>query len=53
MFGPYATSHDALDEERALHEETRNVARALIAQLQQRRKGWVPPDEGLSDPRPK
>jgi multimeric flavodoxin WrbA len=53
MFGPYATSHDALDEERTLHEETRNVARALIAQLQQRRKGWVPPDEGLSDPRPK
>ena len=29
-YEPYATSHDALDRDRALQEETRNAARALV-----------------------
>lgn len=52
-FGPYATSHDALDKDSALHEEVRNAARALIAQVTQRRHGQEAPDERLEDPRPK
>lgn len=52
-FGPYATSHDALDKDTALHEEVRNAARALITQVTQRRHGQVAPDEHLEDPRPK
>lgn len=52
-FGPYATSHDALDRDFALHEEVRNAARALITQVTQRRRGQVAPDEHLEDPRPK
>jgi hypothetical protein len=53
IFGPYATSHDALDADEALHEETRNAARALITHVQQRRKGLRMPDEDLVEPRPK
>jgi multimeric flavodoxin WrbA len=53
QYGPYATSHDALDSDEALHEETRNAARALITHIQQRRKGLRMPDEGLVEPRPK
>ena len=30
-YEPYATSHDALDRDRAFQEETRNAARALVA----------------------
>lgn len=52
-FGPYATSHDALDEDHALHEEVRNAARALIAHVAARRAGQRAPDESLQDPRPK
>lgn len=52
-FGPYATSHDALDEDRDLHEEVRNAARSLIAQVEGRRRGQRAPDERLTDPRPK
>ena len=52
-YGPYATSHDALDNDGALHEEVRNTARALSAHLAQRRAGQVAPDENLRDPRPK
>ena len=52
-FGPYATSHAALDKDTALHEEVRNAARALITQVLRRRKGQVAPDESLEDPRPK
>jgi multimeric flavodoxin WrbA len=52
-FGPYATSHDALDRDTALHEEVRNAARALIMQVTERRRGQVAPDEHLEDPRPK
>jgi multimeric flavodoxin WrbA len=52
-FGPYATSHDALDEDQALQQEVRNAARALAAQIAARRAGQIAPDEQLSDPRPK
>jgi multimeric flavodoxin WrbA len=53
ILGPYATSHDALDKDEALHEETRNAARALATHVKQRRSGLKAPDEGLEDPRPK
>lgn len=52
-FGPYATSHDALDRDQPLHEEVRNAARALAVHIAQRRRGQPAPDEDLSDPRPK
>jgi multimeric flavodoxin WrbA len=52
-FGPYATSHDALDEDSALHEEVRNAAGALLCQVMARRRGELAPDEHLPDPRPK
>ena len=52
-FGPYATSHDAIDGDTALQEEVRNAARALIAQVTVRRNGQVAPDQQLEDPRPK
>jgi multimeric flavodoxin WrbA len=51
---PYATSHDALDADRAVQEEVRNAARALIAAVRSIRAG-VPldPGAGLETPRPK
>ena len=52
-FGPYATSHDKLDEDPALQEEVRNAARALLVQVLERRAGHRAPDEALQDPRPK
>jgi multimeric flavodoxin WrbA len=51
---PYATSHDELDEDRALHEEVRNAARALMQAVTMMRGGELPqPDESLREPRPK
>jgi len=53
-YDPYATSHEALDEDQPVQEEVRNVARAVaraVAQLRERR--LVPADAGLSRPRPK
>jgi multimeric flavodoxin WrbA len=52
-YGPYATSHEALDRDSVLHEEVRNAARALITQITKRRSGETAPDERLEDPRPK
>jgi multimeric flavodoxin WrbA len=53
-YEPYATSHDALDRDRAFQEEVRNAARALVALVRHIRGGRVvSPDEGLRDPRPK
>lgn len=52
-FGPYATSHEALDKDSALQEEVRNAARALITQVTKRRQGQVAADEHLEDPRKK
>jgi multimeric flavodoxin WrbA len=48
---PYATSHQALDEDTAFQEETRNAARALAAAVTLARAGkYERPDEELDDP---
>jgi len=53
-YEPYATSHDALDRDVALHEEVRNVARSLVNTVRLMRSGRLErPDEGLRSPRPK
>ena len=53
-YEPYATSHDALDRDKALQEEARNVARAVakaVVELRAGRLQKVQPT--LSRPRPK
>jgi multimeric flavodoxin WrbA len=53
-YGPYATSHEALDKDEAMHEEARNVGRAVahaVAELRAGRLQAVQPK--LSRPRPK
>ena len=53
-YGPYATSHDALDQDTGLQEEVRNVARAVVRAVSALRAGRLePPDAGLERPRPK
>jgi multimeric flavodoxin WrbA len=53
-YEPYATSHDALDADAALHEELRNAARALVEAVRLQRAGQLPrPDAAISAPRPK
>ncbi|ARP97028.1 flavodoxin family protein [Bordetella genomosp. 13] len=52
-YKPYATSHAELDEDRAIQEEVRNVARAVMKCVSQLRAGITQPDDGLKDPRPK
>jgi multimeric flavodoxin WrbA len=53
-YQPYAVSHDALDRDQPLQEETRNAARALIAAVKLLRHGkLVQPDARLRDVRPK
>jgi multimeric flavodoxin WrbA len=50
----YATSHDDLDADLALQQETRNTALSLVERVRQIRSGrYRPPDEHLSSPRPK
>jgi multimeric flavodoxin WrbA len=50
----YAESHPALDADRAVQEETRNAARALVRAVKLMRAGKLPrPDADLADPRPK
>ena len=50
----YASSHLALDADRAFQEETRNAARALVQAVKLlRRGGLIEPDAKLKDPRPK
>jgi len=51
---PYATSHQALDEDEAFQAEVRNVARALGNAVKLHRIGkYQEPGEGLVDPNPK
>jgi len=38
-YHPYATSHDELDTDLELHEEVRNVARAVVNAGKERRTG--------------
>ncbi len=53
-YEPYATSHDALDRDSAVQEETRNAARSLVAAVRLMREGKRErPDASLYDPRPK
>ncbi|HET9484001.1 MAG TPA: NAD(P)H-dependent oxidoreductase [Xanthomonadales bacterium] len=52
-YGPYATSHDALDQDPALHEEVRIVARSLAATVRALAADPRQPDDGLEGPRPK
>jgi multimeric flavodoxin WrbA len=53
-YGPYATSHAALDADEAVQEETRNAARSLVATVKLVREGRYPvPDADISSPRPK
>ena len=52
-YEPYATSHDALDEDAAIHEEVRNAARALMGKVRELRGGKRFDENALEDPRPK
>jgi multimeric flavodoxin WrbA len=52
-YEPYATSHDALDEDTAIHEEVRNAARALMGKVRELRGGQRFDPGELKDPRPK
>jgi multimeric flavodoxin WrbA len=53
-YEPYATSHDALDRDKAMQEEARNVARAVARAVADIRAGRLKaPDRNLERPRPK
>ncbi|WP_043517259.1 flavodoxin family protein [Achromobacter arsenitoxydans] len=53
-YTPYATSHADLDRDKAVQEEVRNVARAMVQCLPRLRAGeWPAVDQGLPSPRPK
>jgi multimeric flavodoxin WrbA len=53
-YEPYATSHAALDRDRAFQEETRNAARALVQAVKLLRRGALAkPDARLREVRPK
>jgi hypothetical protein len=53
-YEPYATSHDALDRDTAVQQETRNTALALVETVRQIRSGrYRRPDAGLEPPRKK
>ena len=53
-YEPYATSHDTLDADTAMQEETRNIARAVARAVGELRAGKLTrPDSALKRPRPK
>jgi multimeric flavodoxin WrbA len=52
-YEPYATSHEALDDDHDLFEEVRNATLALLAEVTMRRQGRAEPDDGLDPPRDK
>ena len=53
-YEPYATSHDALDKDKDVQEEVRNVARAVVNAVREARAGRLStPDAKLDSPRPK
>lgn len=52
-YGPYATSHEALDKDEALQQEVRNAARLLLGTVTRVRASGPPNDDGVRDPRPK
>ncbi len=51
---PYATSHESLDEDAAVQDEIRNIARALLAAVRARRIGrLVDPSDSMQPSRKK
>ena len=52
-YGPYATSHDALDKDTAIEQEVRSAAKALTEAVRLSRAGRLGPVQSESDPRPK
>ena len=47
----YATSHEALDNDEGMQEETRNAARALVQAVKMVRRGEMKqPDPDLREP---
>jgi hypothetical protein len=53
-YEPYATSHEALDKDKAMLAEAANVTKAVARAVAELRAGKLPqPDSGLTDPRPK
>lgn len=53
-YRPYATSHDDLDQDQAVQQEVRNVARAMANFLPRLRRGeFEGLGQGIRDPRPK
>jgi hypothetical protein len=53
-YEPYATSHDALDRDEAVHEKVRNAARSLVETVRQMRCGeFRRPDAAVEAPREK
>ncbi len=52
-YEPYATSHDALDKDEAIKEETRNATRILMQAVEDMRRGKIRSGPDIKDPRPK
>lgn len=53
-YEPYATSHDALDKDKDVQEEVRNIGRAVAEAVKLNRAGKLAvPDRALKEPRPK
>lgn len=52
-YSPYATSHQALDDDAAMLEESRNAARALVERVRQLRAGQREAGSDLDMPRQK
>ena len=53
-YEPYYNSHDMLDEDQAVQEETRNVARSVVQAVSQLRAGQLSqPDRQVKSPRTK
>jgi multimeric flavodoxin WrbA len=52
-YEPYATSHESLDRDEALMDETRNAARILIKSIEDVRSGRRRIDFGVKEARPK
>jgi multimeric flavodoxin WrbA len=53
-FEPYENSHETLDQDTAVQQEARNLARAVVLAVREVRAGRLrPPDRDLKRPRPK
>ena len=53
-YEPYFSSHEALDKDKAVQEEVRNVARSVVNAVKELRAGRLSqPDKQTRPPRPK